>query len=124
MAKTHAKFTTLTETMHLTCDSVLKSEIVKAPNGMLYKLFCDVRNGANYWNIYVWSNVLSQWNQLASKDIIPDIQHLSYFNCYASGSTCRPNPIILSNWDAMKKFIDIFSSNLPNSVDDLPNSVE
>ena len=117
MAKKISKFTTLTETMHLTCDSVLKSELVKAPNGMLFKLFCDVHNGGNYWNIYVWSNALSQWNQLASKDIIPDIQHLSYFNCCAPGGSNKPNPIVSSNWNAMKKFIDVFSSNLPNSVE-------
>lgn len=117
MTKTHAKFTTLSETMNLTCDSVVKSELVKAPNGMLFKLFCDVRNGSNCWNICVWSNALSQWNQFASKDIIPGIQHLSYFNCYAPGKFCKPNPIISSNWNAMKKFIDVFSSNLPNSVE-------
>ena len=109
MAKTHAKFTTLAETMHLTCDSAVKSEIVKASNGMLFKLFADVRNGGNHWTISIWSNALSQWNQLASKDIIPGVKHLDYFRCTVGD---KPNPLIASNWTAMKDFIKTFASNV------------
>ena len=109
MAKKTSEFTTLTETMHLTCDSAMKSEIVKASNGMLFKLFADVHNGSNCWNIYVWSNTLSQWNMLASKDIIPEVKYLDYFRC-AVGD--KPNPLIASNWTAMKNFIKTFASNV------------
>ena len=112
MAKAHAKTTTLTETLRLAGESVMKSEIVKTPNGMLFKLFADVRNGNHRWNISVWSTSLNQWNTLATEEIIPNLKHLDYYMCYAPGSTSQPNPVIASNWNAMKEFIDIFCSNV------------
>lgn len=105
MAKSNDSLKLVSESMSLTCDSLNRIEVVKASNGMLFKLVTDVRNGSNSWNIYAWSSALCQWSLVMPKDGIPDIAHLDYFNCYMPGSRTAVNPVAVSNWKAMKDFI-------------------
>ena len=107
------KLKTISETKDLTNESLRKTEIVKAlSNGMMFKLYCDVRNGANNWNIYVWSNALCQWNLFASYGDIPNLQRFDYVQCRKYGSMRDENLQAKLNFIAMKDFIKAFVDNL------------
>lgn len=86
-----------------------RSEIVKAQNGMLFKLYGHIYNGSNTWEISIWSTALSQWNCIADMQTIPGVSSVSYYTCIINN---KPNPQIALNWSAMKDFIKIFVSNL------------
>ena len=111
MAKKNNALKTITFKEHLTSDTFNRSEIVKAPNGMLFKLYGDSHNCSNTWEISVWSNVFNQWNWIADMQTIPNVFNVSYYNCTINN---KPNPQISINWRAMKEFIETFVSNLPS----------
>lgn len=89
-----------------------KSELVKASNGMLFKLFADVHNGGHCWNIYVWSSTLSQWSLVATEDSIPNIIQVDYISFGSNNWNHDTPPAVIYNFDSMKKFIKDFVSAL------------
>ena len=109
MAKKNNALKTITFKEHLTSDTFNRSEIVKAPNGMLFKLYGDSHNCSNTWEISVWSNALNQWNWVAGMQTIPHVWNVPYYECSVGN---KPNQRIALNWSAMKEFIETFVSNL------------
>jgi len=96
---------TVSAKSHIDDHSFCMSEIVKAKNGMLFKLHGDVRNCSNTWEIHVWSNALCQWNWVADMNTIPDVKNVHYFSCLVNN---QPNPQFKLNWTEMKHFVDMF----------------
>lgn len=100
---------TISDVTHATCNSFMRTEILKHSNGMLFQLSADVHNGGNRWDIRVWSTALCQWNVLATRDSIPGLRSVDYCICMTNG---KKHPLCDKNWDAMKSFVDTFASNL------------
>lgn len=101
---------TISDVTHATCNSFMKTEILKHSNGMLFQLSADVRNGSNRWDIHVWSTALCQWNVLVTRNSIPGLASFDYYLCMTN--TKKLNPLCEKNWHAMKSFVDAFASNL------------
>ena len=101
MAKPKNELKLVSNAMSLHGESFTRTELVKAPSGMLFKLSADVHNCSNSWNIYAWSNALGQWSMVASMDDIPGIKYLSYLECKRN----ELHPVAAQNWKMMKDFI-------------------
>ena len=100
---------TVSKKSYIDNDSFYMNEIVKAKNGMLFKLHGDVHNCSNTWEIHVWSNALCQWNWVADMNSIPDVEYVRYSNCLVN---CQANPQFKLNWTEMKHFVDMFVNAL------------
>ena len=109
----HTILKTVSEKVSLAKDSLKKTKIVKdLAKGMMFKLCCDVDNGVNKWNIYVWSSALCQWNHFASHDDIPHVTLFDRWHCCEAGSTTKPNFRAEANFEAMEDFVKNFVDNI------------
>lgn len=80
---------------------------VNMSHAMMFKLEIRVYNGANDWNIYVWSPVSYSWNSFASKHDIGGLECVSYISCMESG-TKNINPGAIKNHELMVKYVKDF----------------
>lgn len=98
---------------HIRWNTVLKVTDSDDPKfNMLFKIAIDVRNGANDWNICVWSPATYTWNNFATQHDISDITTFDFASCREFGSVLYINPQAKTNHQLMVDYIVNFCNEL------------